>query len=392
MRPRRARHSTTVFVDLEVGPAVKKTPHVVVVGAGVIGCAVAYELARRGGRVHVIDRRDVGQGATQASAGVLAPYITAHAGSPLLTLGARSLDLYDEFVSRVVEDSSATVQYVRSGTLEVALDDVAARRLQDILRSYAKMGVAAEYLDQQGVHDAEPQLSDAVVGGLLVNAHGFVGASDLTGALRRAAGAYGVTFLPSTSAARVSGHGGSLQVETPVDTVSCDAVVMAAGSWSGQVEAEGEEPVPVRPIRGQLLHLGWPKSPPGRVIWTDRCYMVPWTDGSVLIGATVEDVGFDERATVAGVQELIRMTCELVPNARKALFQGVRVGLRPGTPDDLPAIGPSTKLPGLFYATGHFRNGVLLAPLTAQLVADYVLEGKSDAALTATSLSRFAVG
>lgn len=371
--------------------AVKKTSHVVVVGAGVIGCAVAYELARRGGRVHVIDRRDVGQGATQASAGVLAPYISAHAGTNLLDLGARSLDLYDEFVSRVVEDSGSAVQYVRRGTLEVALDVAATVRFKHTARSYQERGISVEYLDARQVHVVEPQLAGEVLGGLSVDDHGFVGATDLTNALRRAAGAYGVKFTESTSVAKVSRKGGALQVETPVDTVHCDTVVMAAGSWSGQVEAEGEEPVPVRPVRGQLLHLGWPKPPPERVIWTDRCYLVPWTDGSVLVGATVEDVGFDERATVAGVQELIEMTCQLVPTARKALFQGVRVGLRPGTPDDLPTIGPSSKVPGLFYATGHFRNGVLLAPLTAAVVADYVLDGKSDNALEATSVSRFVV-
>ena len=250
----------------------------------------------------------------------------------------------------------------------------------------------AEYLDKKAIHQEEPQLSSSVLSGLVVESHGFVGATDLTSALRRAAGAHGVTFTPSTSAARVSSRDGTLQVETAVDTVSCDAVVMAAGSWSGQVEAEGEEAIPVRPVRGQLLHLGWPKSPPERVIWTDQCYLVPWTDGSVLIGATVEDVGFDERATVAGVQQLIEMTCGIIPTARKAWFNGVRVGLRPGTPDDLPAIGPSERLPGLFYATGHFRNGVLLAPLTARIVADYLLDGKRDKALEATSLSRFAVG
>ena len=338
----------------------------------------------------MIDRRDVGQGATQASAGVLAPYVSAHAGSQLLDLGARSLDLYDEFVSRVVEDSGASVQYVRGGTLEVTLDTEAARRLQDVARGYREMGVEAEYLDQQAAHRAEPQLADTVVGGLLVGIHGFVGASDLTNALRRAAGAYGVTFSSSMSAVRISGYNGSMQVETPSDSVRCDVIVMAAGSWSGQVE--GEAAVPIRPIRGQLLHVGWPKSLPGRVIWTDRCYMVPWTDGSVLIGATVEDVGFDERATVAGVQQLIEMACALVPNAHDALFQGVRIGLRPATPDDLPLIGPAANLPGLFYATGHFRNGVLLAPLTAQLVADYVLEGSSDDALGVTSPSRFTAG
>jgi glycine oxidase len=312
-------------------------------------------------------------------------------GSPLIEIGGRSLGLYDEFVARVVEDSGAAVQYVRSGTLEVARDADAAKWLQKTARAYRDLGVIADYLDQTAVREAEPQLSDTVVSGLVVTSHGFVGAADLTNALRRAAGAYGVTFTSATSVAKVSRRGEGLQVETPVGTVECDAVVMAAGSWSGQVAVEGEEPLPVRPVRGQLLHLGWPKSPPECVIWTDRCYLVPWADGSVLVGATVEEVGFDERATVVGVQQLVDMTCELVPVARKAWFHGVRVGLRPGTPDELPIIGPSERLSGLFYATGHFRNGVLLAPLTAKLAADYVLDGIRDAALDMTALSRFSV-
>ena len=367
----------------------KGTAHVVVVGAGVIGCAVAYELARRGARVRVLDRRDVGRGATQASAGVLGAYITAHRDSPLLELGARSLQLYDEFVSRVVEDSGSTVQYVRSGTLEVALDEAAERVLKRMAGVWQERGVSADYLNQTGVHEAEPQLAPEVLAGLVVHDHGHVAAADLTSALRRASGAYGVTFASATSAIRISRRGATLKVEAASDTVECDAVVMAAGSWSGQIEAEGDEPVPVRPIRGQLLHLGWPSSPPERVVWTDGCYLVPWTDGSVLVGATVEDVGFDERATVAGVQQLIQMTCKLVPTASRAWFHAVRVGLRPGTPDNLPVIGPSESLPGLVYATGHYRNGVLLAPLTAKLVSDFILDGTSDPALDATSPSRF---
>ena len=131
---------------------VKKTSNVVVVGAGVIGCAVAYELARRGSRVHVIDRREVGQGATQASAGVLAPYITAHEGSALLELGGRSLELYDEFVSQVVDDSGATIQYVRSGTLEIARDKVSVDRLQRMASTYRDLGIAAKYLDKKAIH------------------------------------------------------------------------------------------------------------------------------------------------------------------------------------------------------------------------------------------------
>ena len=368
------------------------TSQVVVVGAGVIGCAVAHELARRGASVRVVDRRDVGQGATQASAGVLAPYITAHAGSALLDLGARSLELYDEFVARAVEDSGSTVQYVRHGTLELALDERQAELLAQVAETYRGLGAVAEYVDREAVLDLEPQLSGQVRAALSVQQHGFVGASDLTHALRRAAGAHGVTFMPATTVTRISSHGDGVNVETPNDVLSSDAVILAAGSWSGQVGAEDEGKIPLKPVRGQLLQLEWPTSPLERVVWTDRCYLVPWTDGSVLVGATVEDVGFDERATVAGVQELIEMTCNLVPNARKAWFQGVRVGLRPGTLDHLPVVGPSERLPGLFYATGHFRNGVLLAPLTAQVAADYVLEGQRDPAIDVMSLSRFQTG
>ncbi len=368
---------------------VRGTAQVIVVGAGVIGCAVAHELARRGARVRVVDRRDVGQGATQASAGVLAPYITAHEGSALLDLGARSLSLYDEFVSRTVEDSGSTVQYVRRGTIELGFDEIQVSRLERAAGAYRGLGAIAECVDRKAALDLEPQLSGQVQAALVVAQHGFVGASDLTIALRRAAGAHGVTFMPATTVTRLSSNGGGVQVETANEVLSSDVVILAAGSWSGQVGAESEGQIPLKPVRGQLLQLEWPTSPLKRVVWTDACYLVPWTDGSVLVGATVEDVGFDERATVAGVQELIEMTCGLVPNVRKAWLQKVRVGLRPGTPDNLPVVGPSERLPGLFYATGHFRNGVLLAPLTAQLAADFVLDGVRDSAFEIMSPSRF---
>ena len=366
-----------------------QTSHVVVVGAGVIGCSVAYELARRGVRVDVIDRRDVGQGATQASAGVLAPFVEAHAGSPILDLGARSLALYDEFIARVVADSGSTVQYLRTGTLEVATDAVFLARLRDLGKIYRANGIQVEDLDAKAIQAVEPQLSGNVRGGLLVHTHGFVGATDLTNALRRAAGARGVTFVTPASATKVSKLSDGLRVETGVSGFSCDAVVLAAGSWSGQVEIEDAEPTPVRPIRGQLLHLGWPAPPLARVVWARRCYLVPWVDGSVLAGATMEDVGFDERATVRGIQELLDMTREIVPTSGAAWFKGVRVGLRPGTPDDLPVIGPSAKVPGLIFATGHFRNGVLLAPLTASIVGDWLVERRRDPALEITSPLRF---
>ena len=147
--------------------------------------------------------------------------------------------------------------------------------------------------------------------------------------------------------------------------------------------------LPVRPVRGQLLYLAWNGTPLRRVTWGRRCYMVPWDDGTVLVGATVEEAGFDERTTVAGVRDLLDAACDLVPRAWTAGFRGARVGLRPATPDDLPVIGPSRAMPNLMYATGHYPNGVLLAPLTAQLLADAMLEDKIDPMLSAVSPSRF---
>lgn len=366
-----------------------RTSQVVVIGAGIVGCAVAYELARRGVRVRVVERREVGQGATRASAGVLAPYIEAHDRRPLLDLTTRSLDLYDEFVARIVEDSGAAVQYVRTGTLEIAAGPDDAARLAGIHAACVEHGIGAELLDAAAVRRVEPQLAPAVRGGLLVESHGFIGASELTAALRRAAAAHGVSFETSSAATRVTRNDAGLRIETAGKAFACEAAVMAAGSWSGHVEIDGAAPVPIRPVRGQLLHLGWPAPPLRRVIWAPDCYLVPWSDGSVLAGATIEEVGFDERATVAGVRELIDATRRVAPGVSDASFQEARVGLRPATPDELPVIGPSAAVPGLVYACGHFRNGILLAPLTAAVVADLVVDRRLDAALEVTSPSRF---
>jgi glycine/D-amino acid oxidase-like deaminating enzyme len=168
------------------------------------------------------------------------------------------------------------------------------------------------------------------------------------------------------------------------------SVVLAAGAWSGQVRLDGiEDSVPVKPIRGQLLHLRWQGAPVQRVTWDERCYTIPWADGTLLVGATVEDAGFEERTTVAGVRDLLEAACDLLPHAWTAHVLSARVGLRPASPDGLPIIGWSDVLPGLMYATAHYRNGVLLTPLTAQLVADAIVERRLDPALELTRPGRF---
>jgi glycine oxidase len=365
--------------------------NILVVGAGIVGCAVACELARRGAQIHIIDDRQPGMGATQASAGMLAPYTEAKdRNAVFLDLAVRSLELYDEFIARAAADSRTAVGYNRSGTIEIAGTAERMTELQDIARRLAARGVSLDVLDRAAARTQEPQLGHDVAGGLYIGAHGYVNALELVRALFKAARCLGATFLEGGRVRSISRQGSDLHVQADACTYTAQAIVVAAGSWSGQIAIEGASPLPVRPVRGQMLHLAWTGRPLlRRVTWGERCYLVPWDDGTLLVGATMEEVGFDERTTTAGVQDLLNAASALVPRVREAGFLGARAGLRPGTPDTMPIIGWSRSLPNVFYATGHFRNGVLLAPLTAQVVADALLSGRTDPALEAIGPQRF---
>jgi glycine oxidase len=392
---------------------------ITVVGAGVIGCAIAHELASRGALVRIIDPRGTGQGATRASAGILAPHIEGHLPG-LLTLARRSLELYDDFVRRVEVDARQAIEYARTGTLQVALDAGEVAELCAAAHVLHEQKVEHSVLDGREARRLEPALSEEVVGALLVPAHGYVAAGALTFALARAAAHRGAVM----ATARVLAVEGAERprVTTGDESFDADAVIIAAGAWSPEVvprarsrdaRAGGGPPDPpqprrgdaggapvqhgpmsgahVKPIRGQLVQVKLPNRPAARVIWGSRCYVVPWRDGSVLVGATVEDVGFDERATSAGVQGLLAAGVRLVPALEGAAFEEVRVGLRPMTADELPAIGRSSTMSGVFHATGHYRNGVLLAPLTAALVADLVIDGRERPELALVRPDRLGV-
>lgn len=355
---------------------------VIVVGAGIIGCAIARELARRGTRVRIIDARAVGGGATQASAGVLAPYIEAHEHGPLLDLTVRSLAMYDQFIADVRDESALDVEFRRCGTLEVAVDDTAAARLRAADEQYRRAGVALRWLSPSDLRALEPALPDSVAGALLVPAHGYVAVPQLTEALAWAAMRHGAEIETAHRVTSLRRTGGRVEVTTEDGvTWTAGAVIVAAGSWCGHLGLPDAAAHDVRPVRGQLIRLAWHGHALTHVIWGPDCYVVPWLDGTVLVGATMEEVGFDERTTAAGVRDLLDAACELIPEAWRASFLEARVGLRPATTDGLPILGRSPRIEGVFYATGHFRNGILLAPLTAQLVSDLVLEGNVDPAL-----------
>jgi glycine oxidase len=360
---------------------------VIVVGAGVVGYSVAYELAIRGAHVRVIDPRGSGQGATRASAGILAPHIEGHSGA-LLRLGVCSLDMYDSFIARISSDSGRDVEYRRTGTLQVAFDDDEAQALDRQHRSLADAGVSHSLLHGDEARRLEPGLAEGVRAGLLIPQHGYVHAASLMTALVEGAARHGVTL----SVARVDAidNGGEeLRVVTADQLIAAEAVVIAAGSWSGSIPVKRASLPPVRPVRGQLLQLGLARPTLSFVVWGPGCYLVPWQDGSVLVGATVEEAGFDEHVTADGVRQLLESGGRLVPALRSAAFNDARAGLRPATVDELPIIGASTTMRGVYYATGHYRNGVLLAPLTATLMADLVIGGRERPELELVRPNRF---
>lgn len=353
--------------------------HTVVVGAGIIGCAVARELAARGVACTVIDDRPVGGGATRASAGMLAPYVEAHAGGPLLDLGIRSLDLYQDWIPAVRAESGVAIEFAMIGTLEVALT---AERAAELRRnSHAHGG----WLEPADVARTYPLLRQTA-GALSNGDHGYVDAPQLATALARAAARAGATFEHARVIA-LSQEGGRLRVTTTIGVHESTDVVLAAGAWTNAIE--GVRTPPLRPVRGQLLQLEWQGRPLQTVIWGPDCYLVPRKDGSVLVGATVEEAGFDERTTKEGIRRLRDAAADLLPIAKDLRLIEARVGLRPATPDELPVIGSDPIVAGLFHASGHYRNGVLLAPITAKLIGDLIVEGKRDACLTAFAPHRF---
>lgn len=347
--------------------------NVAVIGAGVIGCAIAHEIASRGADVTVFERRGVARGSSWASAGVLAPWIEAHERGPLLEMCARSLAMYDGFVDRIRTDGGAAFEYARPGTLEVAFTAEEAAALERTAHNLRASGVRAAWIDRDEARALEPALSEQALGALRIEEHGFVEMPGLVEAIAVAARMRGAILVAPCDVTKVEpAPAGAVRVHTAGGASTFDRVVAAAGSWTKRLRT-GE--TIVRPIKGQLARLRFDAPPSTRVLWSEACYMVPWQDGTVLVGATMEDVGFDERATSQAAATLLEAASMLVPAARDAQFVDVRAGLRPSPADEagMPFVGPSPAVPNVTLAIGHFRNGVLLAPLTAALAADAVL-------------------
>jgi glycine oxidase len=346
----------------------------VVVGAGVIGLASAWRAAQRGLRVAVVDREAPGSGATRVAAGMLAPLGEASWGEEaLLDLNLASARLYPDFAAELEDASGAAVGYRRCGALRVALDRDEAEELRRRHELHVSLGLDAQWLRPRECRDVEPGLATAVSGGIHARDEGEVAPGSLVAALVTALEREGVELIAGEEVAEAVLDGDRI---TGVRTAAgrdlrAAHTVLATGWWSGRASWLPEEArPPVRPVKGQILTLrGSPAEPLcAGIVATEWVYVVPRADGRVVVGATVEERGADMTVTAGGVHELLREAYRVLPDVAELELAGAVAGLRPTTPDNAPVIGPGA-IDGLVLATGHFRNGILLAPATADAVA-----------------------
>jgi glycine oxidase len=370
---------------------------VVVVGGGAIGLACAWRLAQRGAEVVVLEQNLPGSGATRVAAGMLAPVGELSFGEPeLLELTLAAAKLYPEFVAELEAATGKSTGYEELGALHVALDrDEAAqlRRLHDLQRS---LELEAEWLPPGRCRDLEPGLTPSFHGGVFAAGEAAVDPRALTQALLRACADEGVEIRPGCEVVdsivtddRIAGVRvkkgagilGPLYTYTDSDRdFLCESVVLASGAWSGTARwLPAEARPPVRPVKGQVVELRSRDGEPvtSHILASERVYLVPRPDGRLVVGATVEEMGFDTTVTAGGVHELLREAYRLLPDIAEMEWVGATAGLRPGTPSNLPLVGPGA-IDGLVLATGHYRNGILLAPLAAQAVADLISNRRSS--------------
>lgn len=357
------------------------TADVLIVGGGVIGCSLARELAGRGLRVTVVERGNPGEEASLAAAGLLAPQSEAEAPGPLFDLALESRSLYPEWARGLESETGMEVGYRRFGVLRCSFGDPDDELLLESLLWQVRAGLPLERLGAAEIGTRfGDRLSREVRSGLFFPEDGIVHNGWLMRALRRALDIRGTQVLEGSRALSFRIENGSCRgIETDAGPLEAGAVVDAAGAWAG-FDSALPFTVPVEPVRGQIVELRPKDDPLPTVVQSREVYLVPRPDGTVLAGATIEHVGFQKDVTAEAVAALTRAALRLVPSLKDASFSRAWAGLRPGTPDGLPLLGPC-EVPGLFFAAGHFRNGVLLAPATALLLADLVTGARSSAPL-----------
>lgn len=344
---------------------------VAIAGAGLIGSAIALELARAGLLVGLFDKQEPGREASWASAGILSPAPENPGMITMVPLGIASMALYPDFVANVEEITGHDTGYRRSGTVQAFFSRNAREELSTVVALHHGLGLKAEAISADDAREMEPALGDEMEAAVFRPEEGSVDNRALTAAVVEAAKKSGAEIFAG-KAVRGIRHGGArcTGLVTDNEVVKAQFTVIAAGSFSAEIEGAGTY-APVTPAKGQILALRPSDAKIERVLWSENIYLVPRTDGRVIVGATIERVGFDKALTAGGLQKLLTGAIELAPCFAGARIEEIWAGLRPDSPDHLPILGP-TDIEGLVVATGHFRSGIVLAPITARLICEWI--------------------
>ena len=375
-------------------PARNVNKPIAIIGAGVIGLGIAWRLALRGVPVAVFDRGASGAGASHAAAGMLAACAEAEPGEEaLVTLGRASQARWPAFAAELKQASGVDVGLRSEGTLVVALTSDDQARLGHQLVFQQKLGLPLQWITAAETRRREPHLAGKLAGAVFSPEDTQVDNRKLAAALRIAAEAAGASISEHQAVKTISNDAGRVNGIVLADgrKVAADVVVLAAGAWSRSIDGLAPElRPPVRPIKGQMLALRMDPAAPllTHVVWAPGAYLVPRLDGRLLVGATVEEKGYDTSLTAGGILTLLEAAWRVVPAVEELPIDEMWVGHRPGSRDDAPILGTGL-IDGLIYATGHHRNGILLTPITADAIAELVFEGAADPAIRPFSIERF---
>ena len=349
---------------------------VAIAGGGLIGGAIALELARAGLHVGVFDRQEPGQEASWAGAGILSPAPENPGMIPAVELCKASMDLYPEFVALVEEISDHDAGFRPKGTLDALFSRNAREELSTLVALHHGLGLRAEAIRADDARELEPALSEEMEAGLLRPDEASVDNRELTKAVLEAARRSGAEIFPDCQVEAIRGaEGKDSQCPGLIlknERVEARWTVVAAGCFSSKIRGV-ERYAPVRPAKGQMISLRADELKIERVLWSEKIYLVPRNDGRVLAGATIEYAGFDKKTTAGSIEKILSAALELAPGLAGARIEEMWAGLRPDSPDHLPILGP-TDLDGLLIATGHFRSGILLAPITARLMCEWITQ------------------
>lgn len=351
----------------------RNRPDLLIVGGGVIGLAIARDAAARGLRVTLLERKTCGREASWAAAGMLSPLGEALEPGPFLEFGLDSLKAYPAFVAELEEETGIGVELRKCGKLRLALSEEEEERLRARLHWARDRDLTARWLEPGELRAEEPALGAPALGGLLLEDDFRVDNRALARALVESLRLRGVSIREGVEARGVDVRSGRARAVLLEDGESLPAstVLLAAGAWTGTLEGL-PFPVPVRPVRGQMMALRLDAPPSLRVLESEEVYLVPRDDGRILVGATEEEVGFRRETTAGGLADILDAALRLVPGLRSASVDQTWSGLRPGSLDGLPILGGHPEVKDLYIATGHFRNGILLTPATARAMGALV--------------------